>query len=308
MNILVTGGAGFIGSHVADAYLALGHRVVVIDDLSSGSAANVPAGAEFVRASVLDRSALASLFERERFQIVSNHAAQTSVPQSVVDPIYDAQVNIVGLLHLLDLSATHGVKKVIYISSGGAVYGDVGRLPLTEEIPCTPLSPYGITKAAGEDYLRFYHEVHGLDYTSLRYSNVFGPRQMPHGESSVVPTFILEMLSGRAPVIYGDGMNVRDYTYVGDIVRANVDVLTRGSAQCYNIGTGTPTTVIALFELIAAELGYAGAPRFAPDRPGDLRANCISAEKARRELGWSPTVNLEEGLRMTADYFRGVAS
>jgi UDP-glucose 4-epimerase len=304
MNILVTGGAGFIGSHVADAYLALGHRVVIVDDLSSGSTNNLPRDAEFIEMSLLDRDGLSRLFERERFDVVSNHAAQTSVPGSVADPAYDAQVNILGLIHLLDACASTAVKKFVYVSSGGAVYGESDHLPLTEEEPCAPLSPYGITKAAGEDYLRFYHQVHGLDYTSLRYSNVFGPRQLPHSEASVVPTFMLQILSGQAPVIFGDGLNLRDYTYVGDIVRANVAVLTRGSARCYNIGTGTPTSVIALFHAIAAELAYRGDPQFAPDRPGDLRANCISAERARRELAWEPAVDLATGIHLTAEYFR----
>jgi UDP-glucose 4-epimerase len=306
MNILITGGAGFIGSHVADAYLALGHRVVIVDDLSSGSLTNVPKEASFVNMSLLDYPALLTLFEREQFQLVSHHAAQTSVPRSAMNPAYDAQVNVVGLIHMLEASKQAGVQKFINISSGGAVYGESDHLPLTESDPCLPLSPYGIAKAAGEDYLRFYHQVHGLDYCSLRYSNVFGPRQMPHGEASVVPTFIIRMMSGQPPIICGDGMNVRDYTYVDDIVRANVAVLTRGSAQCYNIGTGKPTTVIDVFEAIAAELGYTGQPQFAPDRPGDLRASCISSAKAERELGWTATVDLATGVRRTADHFRGL--
>jgi UDP-glucose 4-epimerase len=308
MNILVTGGAGFIGSHVADAYSRLGHRVVIIDDLSSGSLNNVASCANFVRLSVLDREGLAELFRRERFQVVNNHAAQTSVPASVVDPVGDAQINIVGLLHLLEACRLTGVEKFIHVSSGGAVYGENAPLPVCETEPCMPLSPYGISKAATEDYLRFYHQIHGVDYTSLRYSNVFGPRQMPHGESSVVPTFILQMMRGEAPTIYGDGSMLRDYTYVDDIVRANIVALAMGSGQCYNIGTGKPTSVLTVYNAVAAELGFTGSPQFAPARPGDLQANWLACDKARNDLGWSATTDLEAGIHLTASYFRRAAA
>lgn len=304
MKILVTGGAGFIGSHVADAYLELGHRVVVLDDLSSGSLKFVSRKARFVKMSLLNRSGLLALFKREKFHIVSNHAAQASVQFSVDDPIVDARVNILGLLYLLEAGRQTGLKKFIHISSGGTVYGDSARLPATEDDNCLPVSPYGITKAAGEDYLRFYHQVYGLDYSSMRYSNVFGPRQTPHGDDSVVPTFIGRLMNGDAPIIYGDGQNLRDYTYISDIVRANVEILSKGSGECYNIGTGTATSVLALFQTIAAELGYTGKARFAPDRPADVRANYLSSAKAERDLGWSARVDLKTGIHLTADYFR----
>jgi UDP-glucose 4-epimerase len=304
MNILITGGAGFIGSHVAEAYLALGHRVVVVDDLSSGTREHVPKSARFVKMSLLNRQGLLNLFRRERFQVVSNHAAQGSVQYSVQNPIFDARVNVLGLLNLLEAGRRTGLKKFIHVSSGGTVYGQPRRMPITEREPCLPISPYGITKAAGEDYLRFYQEVYGLDYSAMRYSNVFGPRQIPNRGSSVVPTFILQLMRGRVPFIFGDGGNLRDYTYVADIVRANVAILTKGSGQCYNIGTGKPTSVLTIFKAVAAELGYKGKPRFAPDRPGDLRANYLSSAKAKRELGWSACVDLQTGIHLTAGYLR----
>lgn len=303
MKILVTGGAGFIGSHVADAFLGLGHQVMVLDNLSGGSF-NVPKKAQFVKMDLRDSKGIAKLFKREKFDLVNNHAAQMSVPDSVKDPIFDASVNVLGVLNLLEASRENGVKKFIHVSSGGTVYGAPKRLPATEAYPILPMSPYGITKAVGEDYLRFYHSEHGLDYTVLRYSNVYGPRQMPHGEAGVVAIFIKKIMVGDTPTIFGDGKVIRDYVFVGDVAAANVAVLTKGSAQAYNIGTGQATSVLKLYDAIAKEMRSKQRPKFGPPRPGDLKANYLSFAKASRELHWRPKTKLAAGVKATADFFR----
>jgi UDP-glucose 4-epimerase len=304
MKILVTGAAGFIASHVADAYIALGHKVVVLDNLSGGRRSNVPKKAKFVKMDLRDGKGMQRLFKAERFEMVNNHAAQMSVPESVRDPIFDASVNVFGVLNLLEASRATKVKKFIHVSSGGTVYGIPKKLPATEKYPIVPMSPYGITKAVGEDYLRFYKEEYGLDYSVLRYSNVYGPRQMPHGEAGVVSIFIQKLLKGEIPTIFGDGSVIRDFVYVGDVAAANVAVLKKGSGEAYNIGTCRPCTVLQLYKTIAAEIGVSGRPKFGPSRPGDLKANFLSWDKAKRELGWSPKVSLSQGIHHTADFFR----
>jgi UDP-glucose 4-epimerase len=304
MKILVTGGAGFIGSHVADRYLALGHKVLVLDNLSGGRKSNVPKKAKFVKLDLRNRAGILKLFKKERFNAVNNHAAQMSVPDSVKDPLFDASVNVLGLLNLLEACRLTGVKKFIHVSSGGTVYGAPKKLPATEKYPILPESPYGITKAVGEDYLRFYNLEHGLDYTVVRYSNVYGPRQLPHGEAGVVAIFIKKMLEGEAPTIFGKGDIIRDYVFVGDVAAANAAALRKGSRQAYNIGTNKPTTVLRLFNAIAKELRFTAKPRLGPKRAGDLKANYLDWSKARRELGWAPAVGLQEGIAATADFFR----
>jgi UDP-glucose 4-epimerase len=304
MKILVTGGAGFIGSHVADSYLALGHKVVVLDNLSGGTRSQVPKKAGFAKLDLRDEKGVLKLFKKEGFGLVNNHAAQMSVPESVKDPRFDASVNVLGLLNLLEACVATGVKKFIHVSSGGTVYGAPKKLPATEDYPILPMSPYGITKAVGEDYLRFYKDEHQLDYTVLRYSNVYGPRQQPHGEAGVVSIFIKKLMKGEIPTIFGDGKVVRDYVFVGDVARASVAALSKGSGQAYNIGTNTPTTVAQLFQAIAAEMGFQGKPLFGPPRPGDLKANYLSYAKAGRELGWQPKTGLKAGIKATADFFR----
>jgi UDP-glucose 4-epimerase len=302
---LVTGGAGFIGSHVADSYLALGHRVFVLDNLS-GAGRNVPKMAKFAKLDLRDANSIHKLFKKERFDVVNNHAAQMSVPDSVKDPIFDANVNVLGVLNLLEASRLNGVKKFIYVSSGGTVYGAPKKLPATEAYPILPMSPYGISKAVGEDYLRFYHDEYKLDYTVLRYSNVFGPRQLPHGEAGVVAIFIMKLMKGEVPTIFGDGKIIRDYVFVGDVARANVAALTKGSGEAFNIGTNTPTDVLELFYAIAHEMGYGGKPNFGPSRAGDLKANYLSYAKARRELAWTPKTDLKAGIQATANFFRAL--
>jgi UDP-glucose 4-epimerase len=307
MRILVTGGAGFIASHVSDAYLAAGHQVTVLDNLSGGKRSQVPKRARFVKLDTRDRAGVLKLFKAGKFQAVNSHAAQMSVPASVADPITDAEINCLGLLNLLEASRACKVGKFIHISSGGTVYGAPKKLPATESYPILPESPYGITKAVGEDYLRFYKAEYGLDYTVLRYSNVYGPRQEPHGEAGVVAIFIKKLLQGEVPTIFGDGSIIRDFVYVGDVARANVLALKLGSGEAFNIGTNKAVTVAQLFKAIALELGFRSQPHYGPERPGDLRANYLSYAKAKRVLGWQPKVSLAQGIKATADFFRAQA-
>lgn len=304
MKILVTGGAGFIGSNVADAYIAAGHKVVILDNLFGGRRANLPKRARFVKGDIRDAKKVQALFRKERFDVVNSHAAQMSVPDSVKNPVFDAQVNSLGLLNLLEAGRLNKLKKFIHISSGGTVYGAPKKLPATESYPILPASPYGITKAAGEDYLRFYHAEYGIDYTVLRYANVYGPRQLPHGEAGVVAIFIKALRAGKTPTIFGNGGIIRDYVFVGDVVRANLAALKKGSAQAFNIGTGRPVTVKQLYFAIAKELGVSQKPNYGPPRAGDLKANYLSWAKAKRQLGWAPRTTLAQGIKSTADYFR----
>lgn len=307
MKILVTGGAGFIGSHVADAYLKAGHKVTILDSLFGGRMANVPKKARFVKADLRDRKKVDALFKKGKFDVVNSHAAQMSVPDSVRDPRFDAEVNVIGILNLMEAGRANGLKKFIHVSSGGTVYGAPRKLPATEKYPVLPESPYGITKAVGEDYLRFYALETGLDYTVLRYSNVYGPRQLPHGEAGVVAIFIQRLMQGKACTIFGDGSVIRDYVYVGDVARASVLALKKGSRQAYNIGTNRPTTVKQLFVSICKAMKVPADPVYGPPRAGDLKANYLSYAKAKRELGWSPKVSLDEGIRHTVEFFKAGA-
>ncbi len=313
MKILVTGGAGFIGSHVVDGYLGEGHEVVVVDNLYTGKLENLNPKAKFylmdVRSRELDR-----VFEIEKPDIVNHHAAQMSVPVSVERPAFDAEVNILGLINLLECAVRHGTKKVIFISTGGAVYGETENIPTPETEPPKPLSPYAITKYSSEHYLRFYNHQHGLDYTVLRYANIYGPRQIPHGEAGVVAIFIHKLAKGQLPVIYHypeepDGMT-RDYCFVGDIVKANILALEKGSEETINIGTSKETTTGQLYRLVLGlmrEKGYARDALFenpdkGPARPGDLRRSALAIDKAASILGWRPEKSLEEGLKETVNW------
>lgn len=309
MKTCITGGAGFIGSHVADAYLAEGAQVVIVDDLSSGNRANVPAGARLVELDIRDRDGVAALFANERFDVVNHHAAQISVTESVRAPECDAAVNVDGLLNVLAACVRSGVDKFVFASSGGTVYGAPDRLPCTEDDPFDPVTPYGITKTAGELYVRFYGREHGLRWTVLRYANVYGPRQDPHGEAGVVAIFCHRMLAGQPVQVYGmrapgDGGCERDYVYVGDVARANTAALSRGDGDAFNIGTGTRTRTRALAEALAAAAGRALAIEDAPPRAGDLAANCVDPARARARLGWTPSTDLRTGLAATHAFFR----
>ncbi len=310
MKILVTGGAGFIGSHVAEAYLENGHEVVIVDNLSGGRRENLPAGARF---HLLDIGSpeLEKLFAYERPEVVNHQAAQISVTVSARDPALDARVNALGLLNVLEASVRCGARKLIFASSGGAIYGETDRLPTPEDHPPAPLSPYGIHKLLGEHYLRYYRHQHGLDYTALRYANVYGPRQNPEGEAGVVAIFIRRLLDGRTPVLYAypqepDGMS-RDYVYVGDVAEASLRALQGGSAEVVNIGTGIATTTGALYRQIEAALGQRVPPERAAARPGDLRHSCLDVSRARAVLSWQPRTDLARGLAETVEYFRKFA-
>jgi UDP-glucose 4-epimerase len=315
MRILVTGGAGFIGSHIVDALLARQHSVSVLDDLSSGSRENLPAAATLHVVDVCDREKVKAVFDQVRPEAVFHEAAQLSVSRSVREPVFDAEVNLLGILHVLENSVRTGAGKVIFASSGGVLYGDVFE-PAPETAPCEPISPYGISKWASEQYLRFFTREHGIKTVALRYSNVYGPRQNPHGEAGVVAIFARKMLAGEPVVINGDGRYLRDYVYAGDVARANLLALERDLAEpftAFNIGTGIATDVNQLAEQMrsscsdtARRMGWPTeipVPRHGPHRPGDLRSSLVSSRKAAETLEWQPTTALADGLRQTIEWF-----
>jgi UDP-glucose 4-epimerase len=315
MRILVTGGAGFIGSHLVDALLVKGHGVGVIDDLSSGRRENLPAGVAVHLADVRDRQKIARIFDQARPEAVFHQAAQLSVSRSVREPGFDAEVNLMGILNVLENSVRLGTRKVVFASSGGVLYGDVVE-PAPETAPCNPVSPYGISKWASERYLHFFAREHGLKTVALRYSNVYGPRQNPHGEAGVVAIFAQKMLTGNSVTINGDGRYVRDYVFAGDVARANLLALDHDLPEpfmAFNVGTATTTDVNQLAEKmraisidVARRRGIkrdVPLPAHGPHRAGDLRSSLVSYEKAREFLGWTPTVTLENGLRETIEWF-----
>lgn len=307
MRIMVTGGAGFIGSHIADAYLAAGHEVLVLDALTEhggGRRQNVAQRALFVHMDIRDES-LARIFQEFRPEIVSHHAAQASVAIASRDPIYDAQVNVIGLLNVLENSVRHGVQKVIYASSG-AIFGTPERLPMNERTPQHPESPYGITKMVGEHYLRFFQNERGLDFTSLRYGNVYGPRQDPNGEAGVIAIFIGRFLAKADVRIDWDGEQTRDYVYVGDVAAANIAALERGSGGMYCIGTNARTSVNQIYRALCEVSGFEAPVVYAPKRQGDARDAQFDTALAKRELGWAAQTPLREGIRLTYDYFKDI--
>ncbi len=299
MKILVTGGAGFIGSHVVDAYLGAGHEVVVVDDLSTGRASNLSPQATFYHLDI--RSAdLERVFQRERPQVVNHHAAQMDVRRSVREPVFDADVNIGGSLNLLECARRFDVERFIYISTGGAVYGEPEYLPCDEEHPINPVCQYGASKHTVEHYLYMYRENYGLDYVVLRYPNVYGPRQDPRGEAGVVAIFAGQMLDGERVVINGDGEQERDFVYVADCAEANMLALSNPAASgIYNLGSGQGTSVNQIFEELEAITNYARPAEYGPAKLGETRRIFLSAERAWRDLGWTPTTNLRSGLRNT---------
>jgi UDP-glucose 4-epimerase len=303
MKVLVTGGAGFIGSHVVDAMLAVGHEVVIVDDLSTGRKRNLNPGAKFYQMDIRDPG-LADVFERERPEVVDHHAAQMDVRRSVADPLFDADVNVRGTLNQLEAARTHGVRKVIYISSGGAAYGEPKYLPCDEDHPIDPICQYGVSKHVVEHYLFVYRHLYGLDYTVLRYPNVFGPRQDPHGEAGVVAIFSGKMLAGQPVTINGTGEQERDYVYVADCARANVLALDNGSGTIYNLGSNRGTSVNLLFSTLANIIGYSAEPRFGPAKAGETFKIYLDGTRARDQLDWSPTVDLNRGLQQTVAYLR----
>jgi len=298
MRILVTGGAGFIGSHVVDAYVAAGHEVHVLDDLSSGARENVNPKAT-LHVADLREPRVADLVRSLKPQVVNHHAAQVSVSVSVREPAADASVNLLGLLHLLQGLEPGSVSRFVFASSGGTVYGEPSRLPATEALPFDPQTPYGIAKATSEWYLRFAAERLGFVPVCLRYANVYGPRQSPHGEAGVVAIFSLRLRNGQPCTIFGDGQHVRDYVYVGDVARASVLALEVSEALAVNIATGVGTTTNDLYARLARAAGVRAPATYAPERPGDLRASILDPTLAGRRLGWVPQITLDRGLEAT---------
>ena len=310
MRILVTGGAGFIGSNIADEYLKQDHDVTVVDDFSTGKRENINSKARFFKIDI-GAEEIENIFEQGRFDTVSHHAAQIDVRKSVANPLFDAKVNILGSLNLLQNCVKYGVKNFIFASTGGAIYGEQVEFPAPESHPTNPLSPYGAAKLAVEHYLLFYKQIYGLNPTILRYANVYGPRQDPHGEAGVVAIFTQKLLKGEQPVINGDGMQTRDFVYVGDVVKANVLALSQLPTHdsqlptVFNIGTGSEVTVKKLFKQLVEITGAKVEERQAPPKRGEQKRSVIDFTRARKKLGWLPQVSIEDGLRRTVDYFRG---
>lgn len=302
MKIIVTGGAGFIGSHVVDIYIKAGHKVVIIDNLLTGFRKNVNPRAKFYKADICDREAMDRIFKRVRPEIVNHHAALAEVVKSLRDPIPTLQTNVLGTVNLLLAFGEYGHgthRKFIFSSTGGAMYGAPKRIPASEsETPFT-LSPYGLSKQLGEETIKFYARYYGFDYFIFRYANVYGPRQNPKGEAGVVAIFGDLMKAGKRPVIFGDGTKARDYVYVGDIARANLTALRHGRNETVNLGTGKLVTDRQIFDAVAHEANFKGEPILAPYRKGEIYKICLDARKARRLLGWKPEVTFREGVRAT---------
>lgn len=314
MKVLLTGGCGFIGSHVADAYLAKGYEVIIVDNLSTGKAENMPTGARLFRADIRTTH-LEEIFQREIPDILNHHAAQISVPFSVQEPLVDAQINIEGTLRLLELAKRYGTRKVIFSSTGGAIYGEATEVPTGETYTPEPVSPYAISKFSAEKYIKFYHHQYGLNFVILRYSNVYGPRQIPHGEAGVVSIFTEKLLAGERPTLYHfDGEKrgmTRDYCYVKDIARANIVASEIEQTGIYNIGTGIGTCTLDLYRKILSAVRKTGKslasvfddPQKGLARPGDIRVSTLNIKKARTDLGWEPRYDLEAGLSETVNWY-----
>ncbi len=301
MRILVTGGAGFIGSHVVDLYIDAGHEVVVVDNLSSGRRDFVHPQARFYEDDIREE-ALRTVFEREQPEVVNHHAAQAAVPASIAHPARDADINVMGTLNLLNLCRDFGVRKFIFASTGGAIYGEPAHLPADESHPTQPLSPYGISKLAGEQYVRFFGE-RGMQWAILRYANVYGPRQDPEGEAGVVAIFLNAMLAGRQPTIFGDGTQTRDFVYVEDVAWANLLATTARTSDLANIASGVETSVNDLFRRLARAVGFGKSAVNAAARAGDVYRIALDPRQADRWLGWTPSTSLEEGIAQTIAWF-----
>lgn len=303
MKILVTGAAGFIASQIADAFIEEGHQVVILDDLSTGYEKNINPKAKFVKANICDKS-LEKLFESEKFDVVNHHAAQMDVRRSVKDPEFDATTNILGTINLLQNCVKFGVKKFMFASTGGAVYGEQDYFPADEKHNQQPKSPYGISKLAVEKYLYFYHSEHKLNYTILRYANIYGPRQNPFGEAGVVAIFSTKLLKGEQPIINGHGKQTRDYVFVGDVVKANLLGLKDEVSDVYNIGTGIETDVNQLFHFINNITRANKEEKHGPTAAGEQLRSVITSDKLFNKFGWRPSTKLEDGLMVTVEFFK----
>ena len=315
MKILVTGGAGFIGSNVVDGYIEKGHSVIVVDNLFTGKKENINPASTFYEADIRSPE-IETIIEKERPEVINHHAAQISVPASVEDPCFDADVNVKGLLTILEASRKNRIRKVVFISSGGAIYGEVDQYPTTENYSPKPLSPYAITKFVSEYYLSYYHYQWGLAYTVLRYANIYGPRQIPHGEAGVVAIFMARLMNNQTCTLYHfpnepSGM-IRDYCFVGDVVKANLLALDHGENDIFNIGTGRGTTTLDLFQIIFKEVKKGKTdlasnlqePKREVARPGDITKSCLGVEKAKNVLGWTPKTFLTDGVKATLEWYQ----
>lgn len=303
MNILVTGGAGFIGSQIADAYIAEGHKVIIADNMSTGVKEFINPKAKFYELDIRDGK-LSEVFESHKIEVINHHAAQIDLRKSVEDPKFDVDINVIGSINLLQNAIKYGVKKFIFASTGGAIYGEHDYFPADEKHPTRPYAPYGINKNTIEKYLFYYNHVYGLDYVVFRYANVYGPRQNPFGECGVVAIFTDKMLKGKLPLINGDGKQTRDYVYVGDVVKANVLALNAKGPVIYNIGTSVETDVNYIFDKVNEYAGTGYKENHGPPKKGEQRRSVLSYEKIRNELGWVPEIDMAKGLELTIDYFK----
>lgn len=305
MKIMITGGAGFIGSQIQDAYLADGHEVIVIDNLSTGRRKNLNPKAKFYELDICDPK-IPAIFDKERPQILNHHAAQIDVRKSVADPALDLEINLKGFINLLEAGRKSGLQKVILASSGGTVYGEQENFPATEAHRLQPVSPYGLNKLGSELYLYFYEKTYGINWVALRYANIYGPRQSPHGEAGVIAIFLSKMLAKQAPVINGDGRQTRDYVYVGDVVEANRIVLKSDAAGVFNIGTGVETDVNAVFRTLKKYTESPCEEIHGPSMVGETLRSSLSSDKIHSELGWNPMITIAEGMQRTTEWFKTI--
>jgi UDP-glucose 4-epimerase len=303
MKVLVTGGAGFIGSHICDRLIERGHELVILDDLSTGHVENLNQKARFYQMDV-NSPWLDELFRIEKPEAVVHQAAQASVRRSVDDPLFDARVNVLGITGLLQASVRHGVRRFLFASTGGALYGDADVTPTPEEYPTLPVSPYGASKLAGEVYLRTFHALHGLSYAALRYANVYGPRQDPHGEAGVVAIFARRLLAGEPTRINGDGRQTRDFVFVRDVAEANALALESSEVGSFNVGTGKETDINTVFSILKRLAGSDQPEQHGPGLAGEQKRSVVDARKLREKMGWAPATDLETGLTATVNYFR----
>ena len=303
MKVLVTGGAGFIGSHICDRLATAGHELVVLDDLSTGHIENLNPSARFYQMD-LGSPWLDELFRIEKPEAVVHQAAQASVRRSVDDPVFDARVNVLGITALLQASVKHGVRRFLFASTGGALYGDADVTPTPEDYPTLPVSPYGASKLAGEVYLRTFHALHGLSYVALRYANVYGPRQDPHGEAGVVAIFARRLLAGEPARINGDGCQTRDFVFVGDVAEANAIALESSEVGSFNVGTGKETDINTIFSILKRLAGSDQAEQHGPGLAGEQKRSVVDARRLKEKMGWAPATDLETGLAATVNYFR----
>lgn len=304
MKIIVTGGAGFVASHVADAYVERGHDVVVLDDLSRGRKENINPRCRFYECDIRDTATVQRIFRAEKPDVVNHHAAQMDVRRGVKEPLFDAQVNIFGSINLIEAALTNGAKRFVYAATAGAGYGEPQEIPVAEDYPVNPITPYGISKHTVEHYLFTFHFLYGLEYVALRYGNVYGPRQNSQGEAGVFAIFSEQMLAGIEPVIYGDGSKIRDYVFIADVAAANAAALERGTNEIFNISSGIATTDLEVFETVRDLLGANAHPKHVPRRPGEIDRITLDISKAERLLGWKPAVTLSEGARITVASFQ----